>query len=502
MAKPKSISKKSVTKRRKKKISTWGKIATNRYFKIVPVALFALIGTYFIVFGAALPSSQPGKLLSDNPARGLVYSGHHTATEGPCEGSLVPTSKDPNGNPVCLHIDAGPEGVDLTDRVKHVDAELAKSTPTAAADPNAPGLSNVVPISVPCTGTGTDSYRVQMIYAYTATSTNRLSSLRPSFTAIAQRVNAMFYNSGVASGGVRSIRFLTDANCNLSIAAVPISTTNINDFYTVVNQLKARGYASTTRKYLVEVDGGTPCGAGIVYGDTKATQDNANNAGAMYAMVWKPCWNLAEGHELMHTMGAVQSGAPYSTNRGHCYDENDSMCYNDGGHAVVQVCTEGYKENRYDCGFNTYFRASGATGWLSTHWNTANNRFLTTAYNRCTGTQRLTAGQSITSGQSLVTPGCVRLTLQTDGNLVISDANHLVWWTSKTAGKGGVRATFNAAGDFVLTNNLGLKVWSASTSGSTWRAGGVRLDLQTEENIVIWDALNYATWSSSNPPVL
>ena len=94
------------------------------------------------------------------------------------------------------------------------------------------------------------------------------------------------------------------------------------------------------RKYLVWVDGSnTYCGIGQYYGDSSPDQGNHNNgAVAMFARVDKPCWGLlagpgthsVEAHELTHTLGAVNSRAPNATPNGHCTDDYDTMCYDDG----------------------------------------------------------------------------------------------------------------------------------------------------------------------------
>ncbi len=384
------------TKRRKP--SSWERFKASRYSKLVPILLFALVGTYFIAFGAALPGSDPGIQEPDNLARGLVYNGKKEATKGPCKGTIDVSPADAAGIEICSHPDPGPEGVDVRERDKHVDSDLvaqvgndaknqplaADSTtiapdiqPTGAADTgSANSLGVVTPVNWPCVGTGTDGYRVQMIYAYASGASNRVSYVRPGFETIARRVNAVFHNSGVASGGVRNVRYVTSSTCVLSLPAIPI-TGNISDVVNITNQLKARGYGAASRKYLTLVDGGSPCGWGTFSTDPQPGQANYNNIGPNYATVWHPCWNYEEAHELMHTLGAVLTGAPYSTGAAHCYDQHDVMCYTDtSGKAMIQRCTSTTYIWRFDCGYDTYFRSVGATGWLYSHWNTANSRFL------------------------------------------------------------------------------------------------------------------------------
>ena len=383
---------------KKSRPSLWERFRASRYSKLVPILLFALVGTYFIAFGAALPGSDPGIQEPDNTARGLIYNGKKEATKGPCKGTIDTGEVNNAGLEICTHPDPGPEGVDVREREKHVDADLAaqvandtkhppQTADSAAIAPDtlltggadvgsANSLNAVTPVNWPCIGTGTDGYRVQMVYAYTSGAANRINTLRPGYEAIARRINAVFHNSGIASGAVRNIRYVTNSACTLSIPTVAI-TGNLSDRVNVVNQLKSHGFSASSRKYLVLLDGGSPCGYGDFSLDPQPGQANASNSGPNYGLVWHPCWNYGEPHEMMHTLGAVLSGSPYSTGATHCYDQHDVMCYQDtSGHAMIQRCTNAIYIWRFDCGQDTYFKAVGASGWLYSHWNTADSRFL------------------------------------------------------------------------------------------------------------------------------
>jgi hypothetical protein len=62
----------------------------------------------------------------------------------------------------------------------------------------------------------------------------------------------------------------------------------------------------------------------------------------------------------------------------------------------------------------------------------------------------LTGGSSLAIGQSIISEnGTFTLTLQADGNLVLSGPNGVAW-SSNTAGKGGTHADMQADGNFVL----------------------------------------------------
>ena len=87
---------------------------------------------------------------------------------------------------------------------------------------------------------------------------------------------------------------------------------------------------------------------------------------------------------MTHNLGAVQWGAPHSTQPrrpehpqyGHCWQGADVMCYaEDAGaaHAMQNDCAAlpGAIPQSYDCGRDDYFNPAPAAGsYLATHWNT------------------------------------------------------------------------------------------------------------------------------------
>jgi hypothetical protein len=90
-------------------------------------------------------------------------------------------------------------------------------------------------------------------------------------------------------------------------------------------------------------------------------------------------------HEITHTLGAVQDSAPHSSQAGHCYDEYDVECYDDGGSyftsggSLTTSCSDSAHEV-YDCSLDDYFNPSPAPGsYLATHWNLFDSVFLCSA---------------------------------------------------------------------------------------------------------------------------
>ncbi|MEE2060837.1 LysM peptidoglycan-binding domain-containing protein [Rhodococcus artemisiae] len=105
----------------------------------------------------------------------------------------------------------------------------------------------------------------------------------------------------------------------------------------------------------------------------------------------------------------------------------------------------------------------------------------------------LNAGQSLGVGQELKSDnGKYTLTLQQDGNLVLSEAGKAVW-AAGTNGSGAVRANVQEDGNFVLYKADNSPVWASETSGSS----GVRLTVQDDRNVVLY-AGSKPVWASNS----
>jgi len=127
----------------------------------------------------------------------------------------------------------------------------------------------------------------------------------------------------------------------------------------------------------------------------------------------------------------------------------------------------------------------------------------------------LAPGQTLLPGQTLwSSTNRYRLTLQTDGNLVLYDT---VWaadasqrrdanegcnfsgnfesmpiWNSRTAGSGATRVTMQTDGNLVIYNGT-TPVWHSHTPGHP----GVSMSFQTDGNLVIYE--RQAVWQSGTP---
>lgn len=114
-------------------------------------------------------------------------------------------------------------------------------------------------------------------------------------------------------------------------------------------------------------------------------------------------------------------------------------------------------------------------------------------------TDVLRAGNQLGLGETLDSlNGGYTLTLQSDGNLVLTEGTGTVVWASGTDGKGVERANFQTDGNFVLYNGAGEGVWSTQTEGT----GADRIVLQDDRNLVVYagDADKWASNTATDQP--
>ena len=367
------------------------------------LCLAAAVSGASIVAVAAPAAAQT--LPTDDPSRGLIYSGLRRGEAGTrCEGAYeILSRRAPTARPRlrCTHgPDPVPRDVDLRpgqDPQFRAGAEAPSSTLAQAS---------AVPGAVPCYGNGTDGYRVQLVYAREATTTDRFASYEATFREWAARMDDVVNTSAAATGGVRHIRFVTDSQCRPVITHITLSASAVNSFDTTLDELDDRGFDRSDRKYLLWVD--TPktkyCGIGILYDDTGHDPRpgiNVHNGNTAYpglvARVDTRCWgqaNMVEVHELLHTLGGVQGAAthlvdsaPHASALGHCTDESDRLCYADEPDGRVRKpsgaltsltfpCAASH-ESLLDCNHDDYFHTNPPGGsYLATRWNTAESAWL------------------------------------------------------------------------------------------------------------------------------
>ncbi|MEV2219125.1 LysM peptidoglycan-binding domain-containing protein [Nocardia vinacea] len=102
----------------------------------------------------------------------------------------------------------------------------------------------------------------------------------------------------------------------------------------------------------------------------------------------------------------------------------------------------------------------------------------------------LRVGEELGLGQSLV-GGAYTLTLQPDGNLVLSEPDGNVVWSTLTHDQGVERAVLQEDGNFVLYKGEGA-TWATETNGRE----ADRLTVQADRNVVLYGTDGSALWAS------
>jgi hypothetical protein len=337
---------------------------------------------------APAQSKAPADPVAD-PARGLVFRELERGRPGdPCETGFVVRLRGKRLG--CTHgPDPAPPGHDVRRRrpLNEFTAAFNGAGGTAATSTGP---------SAPCFGDGVSGNRVQAVYAYPQSGPDNYGSIAPLIRRWAAVVDQVFNDSAAETGGVRHVRFVTDADCQVDVAKVPLSPEGVASMGGTANDLAAQGHNRADRKYLVWVDAYVICGMAAVESDERPTSDNLNDGNVeigMLARVDRGCWGWpersVEAHELAHTLGAVQPGAPNASALFHCVDESDLMCYDDdgtldgvvqvvGGSApLVQRCPPAH-ERLLDCNHDDYFHTDpSGSSYLGRHWNVAQSSFLT-----------------------------------------------------------------------------------------------------------------------------
>lgn len=302
-----------------------------------------------------------------------------------------------DGATACAHADVPPPGVDLDEPVPtaelHAREGVGARAVAAAEDLGVAAAPSVAVTSpdVVCDGDGTSGYRTQAMYVVEAGATNRYAQVERDIQTWAAGVDDVFNRSAAVTGGVRHVRYVTEAGgggCVASVLNVTVPAGSMATFNATMSAVRALGYDKPERKYLMWADtyGKGICGVAIRYSSDADGQGNPNNGYyPQYARVDSPCWGHGDGsnqssieaHELLHTLGGVSPAAPHGTSQSHCFDESDTMCYADGGGRAMQQVCDRSREYLLDCNVDDYYSTFPDPGsWLDTHWNSADSRFL------------------------------------------------------------------------------------------------------------------------------
>ena len=403
----------------------------------------------------------------------------------------------------CVHgSDLALPGVDVT---RHRSAEELRLSAYDGAPPST-GVSTVPGVALPstdgsgvivCDGDGTSGKRVQVLYVRTSDVTSRFAQLRDTLEQDALYADSQVNASAAQTGGARHFRFVTDSDghggCTLDIKEVvvaPPASGSTFSFGDSVNKVKAAGYASKTRKYLMMTDADVVCGVGSMYSDDKTGTTNVSDYyAAEYARVDAGCWHYAEAHELIHNLGGVQDSAPHSSKGGHCYDEYDVMCYSDGGSyflgadgvsgtaddgALTYTCANSQSQ-LLDCNKDDYFTTAPIAGsYLATHWNTATSSYLIAPSIPASNTIHVTApaNQSGSYGAA-ATPLQVSATDATPGQTLTYSAAGLPSGLALDSATGALSGTPVEAGLKTVVLTVSDATNAAGTATFTWNVAAV-----------------------------
>jgi len=252
--------------------------------------------------------------------------------------------------------------------------------------------------------------QIKVVYAHPSDVPSRLGTAYGDLIQAASRTAAQVVEA--RAGGSRTVRFDMGSSCGnryLDIADVALPETKA--WYQEHQQVDTGAIRAALGLPVGEVNmivwadeigtANEPLGVAQTYLDDRAGNVNVNNYGGRDALIigrgkayffddapassWEPA--SVSLHELTHTLGAVQNGAPHSSKAGHCTDEWDIMCYADGsptnpvdGSGLTLACPGSASAEVYDCGGDDYFNVSPAPGsWLASHWNVAFSPFLCAA---------------------------------------------------------------------------------------------------------------------------
>jgi hypothetical protein len=176
----------------------------------------------------------------------------------------------------------------------------------------------------------------------------------------------------------------------MDVLHVRLSSSGDTTFNNTVAEFEAQGLDRSDRKYLVWMESTVLCGIANYWVDDRVTPDNFNNGASglpgTIARIDSGCWGLAsrgqsvEAHELMHALGAVMPSVPHVSASGHCDDDSDRMCYQDGTVVAMLHSCPSDQGALFDCNNDDYFSTAPPAGsYLATHWDTAGSSFLSSA---------------------------------------------------------------------------------------------------------------------------
>lgn len=253
----------------------------------------------------------------------------------------------------------------------------------------------------------------KLVYAYAADRPDRFSGWRDALqanVAIVQRFLA------AQDGGTKGLRLDMGTACGpqyVDIQSVQLPgprAAYADNFSAIASAVgRAVGNAGGPRNVVILADGLSGSAQEYGLGETvmgasgeRPGSANVHNRGGLTSILFSRDGANAPGtakwgwwpegflHEMTHNLGAVQWGAPHSTQPpgqanpqfGHCWQGADVMCYVENAGASNAMRTDcaalpGAIPQNYDCGRDDYFNpAPGPGSYLATHWNIYDSAFM------------------------------------------------------------------------------------------------------------------------------
>jgi hypothetical protein len=307
--------------------------------------------------------------------------------------------------PLLTHADTRQDLEDV-DIAAAADAAAKAAEPKVAAD--AEGLTRgwtCTPSTTNVADVDPAASQIHVVYASASDQPNRFGSwadrLQGNVSVVQRFLSAQ-------SGGTKALRFdmrtdCTDDAVDITTVQLPQPRSYYLDNFTRVRTdtwtyFNTHGGLGGPRDLMILADNLTAAtnywvGLGQYYDDDRPGSTNFNNGGGLTSVLWATTnspgdeWSDAETwwpegflHEITHNLGGVQETAEHATLAGHCWDEADVMCYDDGsGFAMQSYCPTagGTIDESYDCGKDDYYAPAPPAGsYLATHWNVYSSAFM------------------------------------------------------------------------------------------------------------------------------
>ena len=285
------------------------------------------------------------------------------ALSGGADAALPPVADDS----AHAHATHGPDGLALDKRGRRpataVGAPYSVDNHAGWQACQYDGTSLLADYTLQTVGQSETLPQVHAVYVFPAKAKSRFLQFAAMFQADARQASALLQTLGrdirwdVRPVGVPQAAVPTFCGTGPTVLDITVfqskytaqQLSSQRQFSLVATELAGSGkFSATNKKYVVWLDAGSKyCGQGTLWQDTDRSPGNDSEVNRTTGIVYRPytstdgltggfCRGRTLLHELGHTLGAVQRGAPNAFDGAHCDDDNnDTMCYT--GAAIDQV---------------------------------------------------------------------------------------------------------------------------------------------------------------------